>query len=198
MTAVSSEWRRFLTRQVPFPSAASTSARFEILLLPGVAMVMGDLVGVADLTVTASHRTRRMTSSATTDAFSSYVLPILESRTIFLAGTSVLLVDLHDVQQTVDRELLRGGKAVMRLSDSETGRLYACKARVRRPTATWLSTPIERATSASRMIPTETHSPCSIAGVSTASIACPMVCPKLTRFRRPVSRSSIVTMCALT
>jgi hypothetical protein len=36
-------------------------------------------------------------------------------------------------------------------------------------------------------------------GVSTASIACPMVWPKLTRLRSPVvSRSSLVTICALT
>jgi hypothetical protein len=38
-----------------------------------------------------------------------------------------------------------------------------------------------------------------MAGVRTASMACPMECPKLTRLRRPViSRSSAETMWALT
>ena len=71
MTAVSSECSKFRTLHVPFPRAASTSARFEILLLPGVAITIGDLLGVPDNTVTASHNTFRMTWSATTDAFSS-------------------------------------------------------------------------------------------------------------------------------
>ena len=43
-----------------------------------------------------------------------------------------------------------------------------------------------------------THSPCNTAGVKTASIAWPIECPKLTRLRRPVSRSSMVTMWAFT
>ena len=91
MTAVSSEWSKLRTRQVPLPSAASTNALFEILLLPGVAIVTGDLVGMALCTVTASHKTLRITSSATTDAFSSYVFPILLSNTIFFAGPEFFL-----------------------------------------------------------------------------------------------------------
>lgn len=90
------------------------------------------------------------------------------------------------------------GRLAIRGSEIDTGRLYAFRHLVRRPTATWPSTPSERATSASRIIPILTHSPCNMAGVTTASIACPIVCPKLTRFRSPVSRSSIVTMCDLT
>ena len=195
---MSSEWSRFRILHVPLPSAARIRARFEILLLPGVAMVTGDFAGIPGTTLADSHRTLRSTSSSTLDAFSSYVLPILERRTTFFCEPEFFLSTfiMSNNRSTVS-PLEAGIEEILR-SERDTGRLYACKHRVRRPTATWESTPSDRATSASRIMPTATHSPCSMVGVSTASIACPMVCPKLTKFRSPVSRSSIVTMCALT
>ena len=105
ITAVSSECNRFRTLQVPLPNAASTNARLEMLLLPGVAIVMGDLLGVPEGIVADSHRTLRITLSATTDAFSSCVLPMRERRTIFLAGTRILFVDAHDIQKAINRKL---------------------------------------------------------------------------------------------
>lgn len=90
------------------------------------------------------------------------------------------------------------GSLAMRGSATVVGKPYALMHLVNRPTATWPKTPNLRAISASRTIPTETHSPCKIVGVKTASIAWPTVCPKLTRLRNPVSRSSLVTMYALT
>ena len=86
MTWVSSECRRFLSLHVPFPSAARSSARLEILFEPGVAIVTGLFRGMPATTLTASESVFAMTLSATTVAFCSYVAPILDRITIFFWG----------------------------------------------------------------------------------------------------------------
>ena len=160
---------------MPVASAARRSARFERLLLPGVAMRIGLLLGKAGTTLTASERVLEITESATTVAFGSYVAPMRDRMTIFFCGPLFFLsIFMMSSSFATESERAAGRLAILG-SDSDTGRLYAFKQRVRRPTATWLSTPSWRATSASRIMPTETHSPCSIAGVRTASMAWPIV-----------------------
>jgi hypothetical protein len=56
MTCVSSECSKFFSLQVPFPSAASTKALFEILLEPGVDIFTGFFVGKPGRTLTAPDR----------------------------------------------------------------------------------------------------------------------------------------------
>jgi hypothetical protein len=91
MTAVSSEWRRFLSRQVPLPNAASTSTRFEIDLDPGVAIVTGARRGMPPSTLIVSLNVFLMTSSLTTLAFCSSVDPIRLRRTIFFSSPEFFL-----------------------------------------------------------------------------------------------------------
>lgn len=136
MTAVSSEWSRFRIRQIPLPNAARIRARFEILLLPGVAIVMGDLLGVEETTVAASQSTLRITSSLTTVAFSSQVLPIRDKRTIFLFPPEFFLsIAIISINRSTVKPEAAGSEAIRR-SVSDTGKPYACRQRVNRPTAT--------------------------------------------------------------
>lgn len=85
-------------------------------------MVTGDLLGTAEMTVTASHKTFRMTSSATTDAFSSYVFPILDNRTIFFAGPEFFLSIFIMSNNLSTPSWLDAGIEVIRRSDIDTGR----------------------------------------------------------------------------
>lgn len=194
MTCVSSEWRRFPSLQTPDPSAARTRARFEIDLDPGVASLKFVLVGGPGKTWSAGERTRAITLSSTPVARSSAVLPMRERRTTFLTfpafflSTRMMSSSVSTLIPADLADLTKTGSPIL------VGRPCALRQRARRPTAAFPSFPRLLATSASRTIPTLTHSPCKTSGVTIASMAWPIVWPKLTRLRRPVSFSSMVTM----
>lgn len=123
MTCVSSECSRFFNLQVPQARAARTSALFEMLLEPGVAMLTGEFVGVPARTVTASESTLRITSSGTTVAFGSWVAPIRERRTTFFAGPAFFLSTFIMSSRRSMVSSFDVGREAIRGSCTETGRL---------------------------------------------------------------------------
>ena len=199
MTRVSSEWSRLRTRHVPPLSAASTKARLDTLLEPGVGIVAGSLgMCVDSRTSMAGASTCSRRESGTALALSSAVAPKRDKSTTFFCAPAFFLSTriMSRSRAVVSSRAL--DRATMRGSASDTGRSYSCRQRMRRPIATCGRPHTSRAISASRTMPIAIHSPCSISGVSTASIAWPIEWPKLTRLRSPVSFSSTVTIQALT
>src|SRR5712692_1019366 len=77
------------------------------------------------------------------------------------------------------------------------GSPYAFSARAIRSAVPRSASPSRSASRASAAIPIATASPCDTVNLATVSTACPTVCPKLSTARRPASRSSAATTCAL-
>ncbi len=91
---------KFFKRQTPLDKAARTSARFEMLLEPGVAIDTGLLEGVPATTEAASERVFLMTSSGITVASLRMFYLSGEEDNLF-GWTRILLVDLHYVEKSI-------------------------------------------------------------------------------------------------
>jgi hypothetical protein len=94
-----------------------------MLFEPGVAMRIGLFVGTPGMTFAASARVL-LDDGVWNDAGPLFHrLADGSEENDLLFGAAVFLVDLHYIQQAVNGEKLRGWKAVIRGSDSETGKL---------------------------------------------------------------------------
>lgn len=122
MTWVSSEWSKFPNLQVPFPSAASTSALFEIDFEPGVASLKCSTVGGPGKTRTAGDSTLEMISSGTPVARSSRVFPIRDRITIFLTFPAFFLSTLMMSNKVSTLSLADFADFLNTASSTEVGR----------------------------------------------------------------------------